>query len=382
LTPRERYQRFIDMEDAGFQRMRERRRREGNRLTPEDVEMLRAPSRGRTDAQMHRRKVRDPDSLIKSPSSADLFWRLPAVEYLVDRIPAARLVLKPEPMVAIYLQQAKETGLGLREQCEELGLPWAARLLQGDEITIEAIKVAAILTPSTFAQTKRAGAWAGIVLHAYALGSCDEAVAWVAMHADEIERDDVDYIATLDALHRSTAPATVLERSAEWHEQVNADHFAKKHGRRPDASAHVPESLTEIVLPGYVFKALTDFGAFQAESRAMHHCVWSRFDLHSARIYYSVVDRETDKRVATAEFARSGSLLECQGFANGKVPGPVLAAAAEVTARIRDFFSTDASEQTKAKALDEAMHDLGVVPRESEQEPEPRQFSWRRLLLG
>lgn len=333
-------------------------------------------------AQRHARPPRkDFDALLAPAASGDLFWRLPAVEYLTDRIPAAKLVLRPDPMVAVYLQQAKDADYSLRKQCDELGIPWSARLLEGDELTKEAVMVAAFLPSSVFAQTKAPGNWAHMVLQAYRLNCVDEAIVWVAFHAAEIDSDDIDYIATLENLHRSTSAATVCERSREWHEQADAEMFKRKYGYRMEASANVPAGMEEFVFAGYRFKALMSFGDFRDESKVMHHCVWSRFSMVSQCLYYSVTDAGNGNRAATIEFAREGRLLEAKGFGNAQVPDDVMQAAWLVENRIRQLRVSDVSEMERERVLKEVMEELGVV-KDEPKEKGPPQFSWRKLFFG
>ena len=279
--------------------------------------------------------------------SPRLFWSLPAVKYLVDRIPAVRVILENNlsPMAALYLQAAKDEGWPLRQQCEALGLPWHARTLTASESTNDTVSAAKVLPALVFAQARPSGEaikpWARRIVELYGLGVSDAVLHWCAWNMEGLDRDAGDYLRTITTIAPSTKAKTVNERSREWHDRVVRGQrqqawqlLGNSFGHRANDKAVVPHDIRTVEFHGLSFRALRTYADFVAEGSELSHCVSTRFDYARAggRCYFSISDK--GRQVATAEYANNtGNLLEIKAHRN-KSPADKYRAAAEAFSEI------------------------------------------------
>lgn len=263
----------------------------------------------------------------------DLFFKIPSVAYLVEKIPAAKVVIAKDGVTAAYLNEAKAQGLSLRQQCKDLGIPWSARLLAANEVSEDTVRLAMILEPTVFVQAKpkeRVHEWAARILILSRDGAAKAVITWAAWHVLDIRIDDLDYLARVREIAPSTSPKTVRERSVAWHAQFRQPHLTR--GGQPSFERDVKAKLPAHVdwerrtFHGYEFHPLKTYGDFEDEGAGLRHCVATRFsnakDGH--RIYFSL--RLDGKRVATAEyekviFSNKWTLREIKSLSN-RMPAP------------------------------------------------------------
>lgn len=263
----------------------------------------------------------------------DIFFAIPSVAYLVEKIPATKILIKPHAYLVTYLAEAKALGLSLKKQCEDLGIPWTARLLTATECTMDSVKLASVLPPSIFSQAKPkdgVGLWATRLVGLYEAGASEEVMAWAAWHVLDLVNDDLDYLKTIHKIAPSTKVATIKERSTEWHRNIWRRERLASIGAHEGSKAKLPEHLSSepIEYCGHVFALLTTPDDFYDEGKEMRHCIATRFAYaqNGQRCYASV--SKDGKRLATAEYdSRSGALLEIKAFANASPDSATRAAA-------------------------------------------------------
>lgn len=256
-----------------------------------------------------------------------LFWHIPAVAYLVEKIPAARHVIKPDGITATYLAEAKAAGYPLKKQCEDLGIPWTARLLTASESRLSVIKAASFLAPSVFAQTKACETWGNRLCWLFERGARPAVIEWAARHIMALPDDARDYLLTLETIASTTKAKTIADRNREWHANVNHERTAAQYGFRLSDRAKSPHGIEKAEYAGYEFHAMVSFDDFYKDGQEQRHCITSRFGgaLAGSRYYFSI--RKDGKRLATAEYDLSGNVLELKSFANGAPPMAVKMAA-------------------------------------------------------
>lgn len=251
----------------------------------------------------------------KSPEF--LFWQLPQVVFLVERIPSAKVVLKPEPMTALYLDGAKREGFSLKRQCDELGIPWSSRKLKPEQVSVDVVKMATILKPSTFVQAAASAPdihqWGARLLWLAERGAKDAILEWAAWNQHALTQDDSDYILTLESIPMCTKAGTIKERSHEWHER---QHMVQYYGGDPTEKADPLLWPDEIECDGYQVVGLKTRRQFHDEGSEQRHCVRSRFEYakRGMRVYYSI--RQGNRRLATVEYSGDGEVTEIKAFAN------------------------------------------------------------------
>lgn len=282
-------------------------------------------------------------------SVTQLFFEIPAVKYLIEKIPAARVVIAQDGVTAAYLMEAKHLGLPLKKQCEDLGIPWTARLLTEGEVSVDAVKVASFLAPSVFSQSKpkeRFTNWAARVLDVYESGCPEEVVTWAAWNVAALSGDDLDYLKSLKTIAPSTKPETVKERSREWHRSFHRRQQIASIGASESSRAILPEGFTGKALEfsDLTFKPLVTPDDFLDESHEMRHCISTRFHyaFGGTRFYFSISGG--GKRLATAEYHLDGTLSEIKAFANAKPTSAVIDAAIAFS---RSRLLTAASKQAQ-----------------------------------
>lgn len=147
---------------------------------------------------------------------------LPEVAYLVDRVPMAKLMLKPDEIHLRFCQHAKESNMSLKEQCNILGIPWHARKIHKELVSQAALDIAKALPPSVFAQTYPsemipAKHWLSMVK--VFITAADDKKLWMAQNALESRRwwsDIKPYLTALQSVPSSLKASTMADRAKEW----------------------------------------------------------------------------------------------------------------------------------------------------------------------
>jgi hypothetical protein len=124
-----------------------------------------------------------------------LMLRLPEVAYFVEKVPIARVVIKPSAVHLRYFQHARDSGISFKAQCEALDIPWHARKIPSDCVSKNALKVARMLSASLFAQTMPSDRehferWVRVILGCGSYGALPpHSKVWLAHHAVEYPAD-------------------------------------------------------------------------------------------------------------------------------------------------------------------------------------------------
>jgi hypothetical protein len=120
-----------------------------------------------------------------------LMLRLPEVAYFVEKVPIARVVIKPSAVHLRYFQHARDAGISFKAQCEALDIPWHARKIPADCVSKNALKVARMLSASLFAQTMPSDRehferWVRVIVGCGSYGALPpHSQVWLAHHAVE-----------------------------------------------------------------------------------------------------------------------------------------------------------------------------------------------------
>jgi len=298
----------------------------------------------------------------------EIFWKIPAVAYLVERIPAAKVVIKPTAFTLTYLTEAKAQGLSLRAQCDDLGIPWSARLLTADEASVAAVKIASILPPSVFSQAKeksKIGLWAENVLWLAERGAHKSVVEWAAWHMADLQSDDRDYLLSLSEIAPSTKASTIRERSLRWHRDQDLRQAVLQYGFKLSARAKIPHDLERCSHSGFDFVAFRTLEDFIEDGRDQKHCIATRFRYAAmgTHVYFSI--RSGSSKIATVEYAPTGELLEIKGPTNRMPEARVVHAATGFGAIVRNGPpSTDVTAaETDTKRKEEPQPTKSVLNR-------------------
>lgn len=307
-----------------------------------------------------------------------LFYRLPSVMYLIEKIPAAQAVMKPDGVTATYLNEAKASGLSLKQQCKDLGIPWSSRLLSKSEVSLDAVKVAAILEPTVFAQAKpkeNVGTWASRILTIHSSGAGKSVIDWAAWHVLEVGSDDIDYLGRQRDIVPSTSSKTIRERSAEWHRRIWLAPIGFASDHAPDAPAALPGCIdwSSMIFAGYEFRPLKTYADFAAEGSALRNCVSTRFPhaKRGDRVYFSMRTPKGEN-VATVEYehgilSSAFHLREIKSISNAPPP-PAAKLAAE---KFQDVVSGKVKPQAD-QAPAKSAPAINTIP----QKPEYDSKSW------
>ncbi|WP_269582013.1 hypothetical protein [Roseibium sp. Sym1] len=118
---------------------------------------------------------------------------LPEVKALTDKIPAAALLIEPDPIHLRFFQYARDSRMPLRDQCQYLGLPWIARKIPPGFETIAAISVARSLAPSVFSAAMPPNEeefhdWVSEIIQIDELIINESARRWYAFHCLELKK--------------------------------------------------------------------------------------------------------------------------------------------------------------------------------------------------
>lgn len=171
-------------------------------------------------------------------SDKDIMLRLPEVAYFVEKIPIARVVIKPTAVHLRFFQHARDSGLSFRAQCEAFNIPWHARKVPEASACKPVLKASRILSASVFGRTfpeypQRARQWAENVIRAKTDGLSEHAIQWVAEHGAKISgtvlRTCTAYLLVTKSLPAATPVEAVLERTrklAERSDRRNRDQIA------------------------------------------------------------------------------------------------------------------------------------------------------------
>lgn len=282
--------------------------------------------------QLSRASQRQLRTILIGVNEEQLFWRCPVVSYLVDKIPAASAVIKPNQTTLAYLSQAKAEGYPLRKQCEDLGIPWSARLIDKACVSQDAVMAAVVLKPSPFSQSLpndvTTNKWAGLVVSLYKKGGSDSALNWLARHYRSIQSTEVlDYLAQCGEVAITTKPDTIFKRNRDWHDQIHRSRsMAEIDAYRQYGEAKPKRDAFHY--RGFDFIPLKTAEDFYQEGREQRNCVMSRFPdaVYGRYHYYSM--RKDGRRVATVQYD-ADRIVEIKAACN-KAVEPEIANIAQV----------------------------------------------------
>lgn len=151
-----------------------------------------------------------------------LMLLLPEVSYFVERIPIAKVVLKPSAVHLRFMQHARDSRMPLKKQCAALDIPWHARKVPANLVHKDVLKVARVLSASTFCQTMPSTAegmerWRYAILRGHEQRLQPHAMRWLAHHGAELpfgQNNLFPYLSEIGSLAASTT-IDVVKRRAE-----------------------------------------------------------------------------------------------------------------------------------------------------------------------
>lgn len=212
-------------------------------------------------------------------SDKSLMLLLPEVSYFVDRIPIAKVVLKPSAVHLRFMQHARDSRMSLKKQCEALNIPWHARKVPAGLVHKDVLKVARVLSASTFCQTMPSTAegmkcWLYAILRGHERRLLPHAMRWLAHNGAELPPEEYNlfpYLRYAKALAASTPIDVVTRRAEKW----------RARARRPYRGGRMPLTI-----------AIEDFGAtIEMARRQMFAGVDYAFRIPNNRLSANPQDR-------------------------------------------------------------------------------------------
>ena len=83
--------------------------------------------------------------------SRELFLKLPSIKYFLEKIPSGVFFIEENLIVAEYFRQAKEYGISLKQQCEDLCVPWNSRTIPQKVLTKDLVDASALFSAHDWA---------------------------------------------------------------------------------------------------------------------------------------------------------------------------------------------------------------------------------------
>jgi hypothetical protein len=306
--------------------------------------------------------------------SKELMLALPEVAHLVERIPAARLVIEADPIQLRFFQHARDSNMSLKEQCRLLGIPWHARRITEATATPEALEAAKVSDPTIFAScfpaedAEAAKKWCAVTIE---MKDAPVPVRrWLARNAvavfdqwGSVKR----YIVSRECVGPapSLKPETLIERAVAWAAETERAYglrmrelygfggydarnamndawvrnaylqqaaqqynpyqnglYAPHRDQIEDRSdiAYTPHQLAPVEHGGFTVQLLNTHRQFSDEGKRMHHCVETYFPRAKGGgcFIVSVTDAR-GKKIATAEFTPDWELIQAKGPTNTNV---------------------------------------------------------------
>lgn len=314
----------------------------------------------------------------------EMMLALPEVRALTDKIPAAVLFIEPNEIQLRYFQNAATEKKTLRQQCEDIGLPWNARKIPADLVSMEAVEVARDMDPSLYAQAapkdpEQYRAWVNMMHNSPDIK--DDALTWYAFHGLELFKLThetnydprtiiFEYVAHVGSLHKSTSAKRVFElgrehvelsrwQEGEYHRRMVANELAfmsryELRGRSMWELEKPHEYPVPILLPrdvqGFEFQLLDTQSDFMEEGRAMHHCVSAYHGNRVRGLCHVASVRKDGKRIATVEYAQNWIPIQVKGPCNKPVKSIKLQDAIEAFA---EFAKTQSNDPKTTKSDDD-----------------------------
>ncbi|MBO6755430.1 MAG: PcfJ domain-containing protein [Roseibium sp.] len=272
----------------------------------------------------------------------EMMLALPEVRALTDKIPAAELFIEPNEVQLRYFQNSAEEKRSLREQCEHLGMPWAARKIGKDRLSMHAVEVARDMEPSLYSQAapedpKEFRDWIDLMHNAPTFRHAESA-RWYTLNALEAPKPDgtlraaaIAYDGNVGPIHKGTSVKRVVAygiqhiRISEWErtayelQRMWARHsILGPYYHRPLSGPPVykDELIAGVDFGDLTFCVLDTLRAFVSEARRMHHCVDRYFERQQRGGCHIVSVSTGNKPLYTVEYSSDWRPVQIKGPCN------------------------------------------------------------------